>query len=132
MSNPANTYQKTFNIAWGDMDALGHVNNVRYFDYFQQARIEWLDNLQLDLDNSQGPVVVHVACTYLKSVIYPACLTIKSSIDRVGRSSITMTHELYQDQTLMAQGVSKIVWVDYQLSKSIPLPETLRQLLNNP
>ena len=35
-------HQKIFDISWGDMDALGHVNNGRYFDYFQQARIEWL------------------------------------------------------------------------------------------
>lgn len=31
------------------MDALGHVNNVRYFDYCQQARLEWLESLKLDM-----------------------------------------------------------------------------------
>ena len=29
-------------IRWGDMDALGHVNNTVYFRYMEQARIEWL------------------------------------------------------------------------------------------
>ena len=33
-------HQRVFTIEWGDMDALGHVNNGRYFDYFQQARID--------------------------------------------------------------------------------------------
>ena len=26
-------------VAWGDMDAMGHVNNVVYFRYFETARI---------------------------------------------------------------------------------------------
>ena len=45
-------HSKNFNIAWGDMDALGHVNNARYFDYFQEARIEWLAGLGLDLQQT--------------------------------------------------------------------------------
>lgn len=26
-------------VLWGDMDALGHVNNARYFAWFESARI---------------------------------------------------------------------------------------------
>ena len=129
MNKQATIHQKIFNIAWGDMDALGHVNNARYFDYFQQARIEWLQSLHLDMKQNQGPVVIHVACTFLKPVIYPACLTINSSIESLGRSSMVMAHDLYQGQELMAQGISKVVWVDYQLNKSIPLPEVLKAVV---
>jgi acyl-CoA thioester hydrolase len=118
-------HQKSVVVAWGDMDALGHVNNGRYFDYFQQARIEWLESIQLDLQQSTGPVVIHVACTYLRPVVYPATLTLHSSLHSLGRSSVMIDHDLYQDEQLMAQGVSKIVWVDYQMNKSIPLPEVI-------
>lgn len=111
-------HQKIFSIVWGDMDALGHVNNSRYFDYFQEARIEWLQTINLDLTQAQGPVVIQVGCTYLKPVIYPAQLTLKSCINNIGNSSMVIDHDLYQDETLMAQGMSKIVWVDYKLNKS--------------
>lgn len=121
-------HHKTFAIEWGDMDALGHVNNGRYFDYFQQARIEWLDSLNLDMKQSIGPVVIHVACTFLKPIIYPATLTIKSSVHDLGRSSIMMDHDLYQGETLMTQGTSKIVWVDYRVNKSVPIPDSIRNL----
>jgi len=121
-------HQKIFNVAWGDMDSLGHVNNSRYFDYFQQARIEWLQSIKLDMKQAQGPVVIHVACTFLKPVVYPAQLTINSSLQHLGRTSIVMEHDLYQGDDLMAQGLSKVVWVDYQQNKSIPLPEELRAL----
>ena len=30
-------------IRWGDMDAMGHVNNTVYFRYMEQARIGWFE-----------------------------------------------------------------------------------------
>ncbi|KTD66279.1 acyl-CoA thioesterase [Legionella spiritensis] len=121
-------HQKTFAIEWGDMDALGHVNNTRYFDYFQQARIEWLENLHLDMKQPAGPVVIHVGCTFLKPVVYPATLTIKSSAHSLGRSSFIIDYDLYQSEQLVAQGTSKIVWVDYRKNQSVPVPDTIRKL----
>jgi len=118
-------HQKTFAIAWGDMDALGHVNNTRYFDYFQEARIEWLATQNFNMQGGIGPVVIHIACTFLKPVIYPATLTLTSSMHTPGRSSFIVDHDLYQDDQLMAQGTSKIVWVDYQQNKSVELPAAI-------
>ncbi|MFT4059600.1 MAG: thioesterase family protein [Legionella sp.] len=121
-------HEKTFPIAWGDMDALGHVNNARYFDYFQEARIDWLRELNIGMTGTTGPVVIQVSCTYFKPVIYPATVTLRSRISNVGNSSMLMEHDLYQDEVLMAQGTSKVVWVDYTQGKSIPLPKIMRAL----
>lgn len=123
-----NVHEKTFDIAWGDMDALGHVNNGRYFDYFQEARIEWLKQIDIDMRGELGPVVVHVSCTFLKPVVYPATVAIRSKLHSLGNSSIIMDHDLYQKDTLMAQGQSKVVWVNYTLGKAVALPDTIRDL----
>lgn len=130
MTHKINVHEKIFDIAWGDMDALGHVNNARYFDYFQEARIEWLRDININMTEKLGPVVIHVACTYLKPVVYPARLCLRSSIHSVGNSSMIMDHDLYQDEVLMAQGLSKVVWVDYTKNKSVPLPGSIRDLFN--
>ena len=122
-------HRKTVHVAWGDMDALGHVNNVRYFDYFQEARVEWLASLGFDLAQASGPVVIHIACTFLKPVVYPATLTLDSCLHSLGRTSLMMDHDLYQGENLMAQGVCKIVWVDYAANKPVPFPEEVRRLL---
>ncbi|WP_131795679.1 acyl-CoA thioesterase [Fluoribacter gormanii] len=121
-------HKKIFSIAWGDMDALGHVNNARYFDYFQEARIEWLRQLNIGMTEKTGPVVIHVACTFLKPVIYPATVTLHSRIHSLGKSSMMMDHDLYQDEVVMAQGSCKIVWVDYTQNKSVSLPDEIRRL----
>ena len=128
MTQKIKVHSKTFPIVWGDMDALGHVNNARYFDYFQEARIEWLASIGLDLRQTTGPVVLHIACTYLKPVVYPAVLTLTSSLHSLGRSSMIIDHDLYQDEQLVAQGTCKIVWVDYQQNKSVHFPEAIRHL----
>ena len=121
-------HEKTFSVDWGDMDALGHVNHARYFTYFQEARIEWLEEIRLDLRQKTGPVVIHVACTFLKPVVYPATLTLSSSLQNIGQSSLVMEHDLYQKECLMAQGICKLVWVDYQLNTPIPVPADIRNL----
>jgi acyl-CoA thioester hydrolase len=35
----------TIPIRWGDMDAMGHVNNTVYFRYLESARIDWLRSI---------------------------------------------------------------------------------------
>ncbi|RUR13110.1 thioesterase family protein [Legionella sp. km772] len=126
-----NIHEKTFAIAWGDMDALGHVNNSRYLDYFQEARIEWLKDLNLPMTGTTGPVVIQVSATFLKPVVYPATLTLRSSIHSIGNSSMVMDHHLYQGEILMSHGMSKIVWVDYAQGKSVPLPDIIRSLVKS-
>jgi acyl-CoA thioester hydrolase len=119
-------HHKTFAIAWGDMDALRHVNNARYFDYFQEARIEWLRELNIEMTEKMGPVVIQVSCTFLKPLVYPATVSMTSSIHTLGNSSFHIDHAISQDTILMAQGTSKIVWVDYIQNKSVPVPQVIR------
>lgn len=121
-------FEKTFAIEWGDMDALGHVNNGRYFDYFQQARIDWMQQMNLNLTSEQGPVLVQIGCTFLKPVVYPATLRLTTRLHSPGRSSFKIDHEIFQGEQLMAQGESKLVWVDYKRNQSVPLPSVIREL----
>jgi len=63
------------------MDALGHVNNAVYFRYIEQARINWLDSYQLNIQrDGQGVVVVNAFCNFMKQVTYPADLIVKTYI----------------------------------------------------
>lgn len=121
-------YSKVFDIAWGDMDALQHVNNCRYFDYFQEARIQWLETLGVSLADKQGPVVIHIAATFLKPVVYPARLKLDCLLHTLGRSSMCLDHNIYQNDILMTEGQCKIVWVDYEANKSIALPEKILKI----
>lgn len=46
-------------LRWGDEDSLNHINNTLYFRYMEQARVEWLDSLDLAvrMDKREGAMV---------------------------------------------------------------------------
>ena len=117
---------------WGELDALGHMNNTRYFAWCEEARIAWLATMgeidYLSGKSEMGPVVINAACTFLKQLFYPCELSVKVYTDEVGRSSFVTRYEILNDATgeVHATGAAKIVWVDYGKEKSVPLPEKIR------
>jgi acyl-CoA thioester hydrolase len=115
-------------IRWGDMDALGHVNNTIYFRYMEQARVEWLDSIgfgDLGAAREEGVVIVNASCTFLLPLTYPGDVEIKMFFDKPGRSSLQTHYELRKvgEDTLYAEGASKVVWVNQTTGKSAPWPE---------
>ena len=127
------TYPVTleFPVAWGDMDALGHVNNIRYFAYFESARIAYFERLGLRvaLDSAEGsPILASTSCDFLFPLSYPDRVRAEASIVKVGRSSATMAYRVvsltYGQEAARGQGV--IVWFDYGARQSMPIPDHLR------
>lgn len=123
-------FETEVEIVWGDLDALGHVNNVRYFEYFQEARIKWLREMHITMDKSSGPVLLSIGCTYFKPVYYPATLRIITKAQNLGRSSFEVLHQVLNGEILCAEAQSKIVWIDYKTTQSIPVPDVIRALFD--
>lgn len=119
-------------VRWGDMDALGHVNNTVYFRYAEQARIEWLEAIGIHdiVDVDEGVVIVNASCTFLKPVTYPATVEIRTLIGKPGNSSLPTYYEMrvVGDETVVAEGASKIVWWNPRTGKSLPLPAFIREI----
>lgn len=120
-------------IRWGDMDAMGHVNNTIYFRYMEQARIEWFTEAGCDPDpHGEGPVIINARCTFIKQLKYPGEIEVKTYVAAPGRSSFEMYHEIRridQQEILSAEGGAKVVWVHFPSEKSSPLPDWVRKLL---
>jgi acyl-CoA thioester hydrolase len=120
-------------IRWGDMDAMGHVNNTVYFRYLEQARIEWFTEAGCEPDpNGEGPVIINARCTFIKQLKYPGEIEIRTYVGAPGRSSFETIQEIRrvdQPEVLSAEGGAKVVWVNFPLEKSVALPERVRSLL---
>lgn len=120
-------------VRWGDMDFYGHVNNTIYFRYFEQARVEWIEAMRFPVDPNagKGPVVINASCTFLIPVNYPATVIVKLYAGEPGRSSVMTWYELFVegDDRLYADGAAKVVWMDMETGKSVPLPNALREAL---
>ncbi len=117
-------------IRWGDQDAMGHVNNTVYFRYMEQARIEWLEacGYCTSVTQTEGPVIVNASCTFQIPFTYPGTVECRMFLGAPGRSSVGTYYELrlVGDERLFAEGAAKLVWINPQTGKSIPLPEALR------
>lgn len=120
-------------VRWGDMDALGHVNNIMYFRYFEQARIAWYEGAGFGSLGSGGDgggmVIVDNRAEYLRPIVYPATLDIRMGGHSPGRSSFATTYTIAVGGELYTRGASKIVWIDRASGRSTPLPQALRERL---
>ena len=115
-------------IRWGDMDALGHVNNTVYFRYMEQARIEWLFAQAASHDayaTGSGPVIVDASCTFLEPLVYPGEVEVRMYLGQPGRSSVGSYYEIFKDARRCAEGAAKIVWIDLASGRPTPLPEAI-------
>lgn len=119
-------------VRWGDMDAMGHVNNTVYFRYMEQARIEWFETLGYNtgLNAKEGPVIVNASCTFLVPFVYPGNIEVRMFVGLPGRSSLPTHYELRPagEDKLYAHGDAKMVWINPASGRSVPLPDNMRAL----
>jgi len=123
-------------VQWGEQDALGHVNHVTYFRWYETARIAYFLRIGLmDMHKAEriGPILASVANEYRRQINYPDTVHIAVRISRIGRSSFDMEHKIFSqnDHALAAEGTSTLVVFDYQTNKSHPFPARIRHAIEN-
>ena len=127
------TLEMVIPIRWGDMDAMGHVNNTLYFRYMEIIRIEWLHRIGGKPDPSgSGPVIVNAFCNFIKQLEYPGDVLAKHYAANPGRSSFDTFITLERTDApglIYASGGAKTVWVNFPQQKSVALPEAVRQIV---
>lgn len=113
-------------VRWGDMDAAGHVNNSRFFTYFEEARVDWL-NATLDgpLFTKSGPVIAEASCDFKQPLRHPATLLIDVYATPPGRSSLKNVYDatLVDTDERVAAGTAVLVWVDVETGEPVSVPD---------
>jgi acyl-CoA thioester hydrolase len=122
-------------VQWGDMDALGHVNNAVYFTWFESARIALFERVGLAITGvpEVGPILAHTRCDFLAPVRYPGEVIAGTRIERLGSTSFTMEYEaaLAADpERPVARGQGVVVLIDYRDGSKVPLTAALRDALS--
>jgi acyl-CoA thioester hydrolase len=126
-------------VLWGDMDALRHVNNTRYFAWFEAARIAYFDRIRGAFGSAPsglgdvGPILATTSCDYLRPITYPANVIVGVRVGEIGNSSVRMEYELVRADTpadVCARGASVIVLVRYATLEKVRVPEDVRAAIN--
>ena len=120
-------------IRWGDMDAMGHLNNGTYFRYMETIRIDWMFSIGCrPTPQGEGPVIVNAFCNFYKQLEYPGVVLTKMYVSDPGRSTFetwcTMARTDNPD-VICAAGGATTIWVDFPAQKSKSVPDWLRKLV---
>ncbi|MEZ4453975.1 MAG: thioesterase family protein [Nannocystaceae bacterium] len=114
-------------VAWGDMDAFAHVNNVVYFRWFESARIAYFAALEW-APGGVGPILAHTACAFRAPLTYPDTVVIGARVDEVGDDRFTMRYRVVSERLdrIAAEGEGRVVSYDYSRGIKAPLPAAIR------
>jgi acyl-CoA thioester hydrolase len=121
-------------VAWGEMDAFGHVNNIVYFRYFESARIACfaaLEYMDLMRDTGVGPILAETQCRFRLPLEYPDVVTVGARVSEIGDDGFLMNYAVvsHRHGRVAADGSGRIVSYDYENKCKAPLQPELRERL---
>jgi acyl-CoA thioester hydrolase len=122
-------------VRWGDMDSLGHVNNIIYLQYFETARIEYLMRLGMERPGPAwqkfGLIMASNNCRYLVPVTHPDTLSVGARMLAIGEDRVKMHHAAFSHKLgrLAAEGEAMIVSYDYVAGRRTALPADIREAI---
>jgi len=121
-------YKVVIEVAFRDLDALGHVNNAVYLSYMETARIKFLVDLLTVTSLHDLPVIMAEAtCTYKAPAFFGEQLTVGVGVSRFGSKSFDMTYRIDAgDGRLIALGKTVQVMYDYAAARTLVVPEDFR------
>ena len=119
-------------VRWGDMDAMGHVNNTVFFRYMEQTRISWFEALlpRGEAWGATGIVIVNASCNFKKPINYPGTVEVRMYAGPPGGSSLATFYELKIENEVHADGAATVVFIDMEKQKAMRIPDVLRNLIS--
>ena len=121
-------------VRWSDVDSYGHVNNVKYFEYFQEARIAFLSGLADGVPgtSSRGVVVARIDVDYVRPILFRTePFQIETWVSRVGGSSYDLEAEIKDGDQVLSRAHAVVVAFDRDEQRSRRLSDVERSRLDD-
>ncbi|MGI2171000.1 acyl-CoA thioesterase [Shewanella sp. MF05960] len=121
-------------VAWGEMDALQHVNNSVYFKYFETARLDFFNQINLLADlktTGVGPVLSETNARFKRPLTFPDSIIVGIKISDITEDRFVMHYTVFSQaqQSVTTQGWAKVVMFNFKTGQKAKLtPELLAAL----
>ena len=116
-----------------DTDALGHINNCTVARWFEQARNPFF-KMFMPLGNGKitewNLIMARTEYNFTAEIFLGQDVEVRSFIEKIGNSSLTTYQQLWQRNTLCADGKSIMVHYDFENKCSVKIPEDIREKLS--
>jgi len=145
-----NLHRYECHVRFSDVDIYGHVNNVKYFEYYQEARIAFIGSMSGDGGDSASlfaagstdrQVVARIDVDYRRPILFrPEPYVVETSVTRIGTSSYDLACRIVDDpdaggpdadgdSAVYSKAQVRLVTFDIATQRSRPLSAAERQLL---
>src|SRR5262245_45187370 len=121
-------------VVWGEMDSYQHVNNVVYFRYFENVRLEYIQRLDWFAFEEQtgiGPILQSTQARFRRPVTYPDTISIAARVSKIEADRFQLEHKIvsHVQRDVVTVGDGTVVTYDYRNNKKVPVPEELLRRL---
>jgi YbgC/YbaW family acyl-CoA thioester hydrolase len=127
------TFTMPYTVRIADINYGGHVANSAVLNFFQDARISYLEELggfsEMNIGGGCGLILPEAHVKYCSEMFLFDELVIGVKVTRIGRSSFQMAYRIERDEKLTAEGETTLVCFDYQTRKPRRIDKTFRALL---
>ena len=126
--------QTTIKVRGYHLDVYQHVNNARYLEFLEEARWQWLEEVEAFhwlLEQKLAFVVVNININYRRPAVLVDVLAIDSQITQLnGKSGIIAQRVLLAgEETVVADAALTFVCIDLRTQKAVLLEGELRERL---
>ncbi len=123
-------------VVWGDMDSYEHVNNVVYFRYFENARLEYFRRLgwfEYEEQTGIGPILAATQARFRRALTYPDTISIGARVVDVGTDRFQLAHLIvsHTQQETATEGNGTIVTFHYARQEKVAVPDELRRRIEH-
>jgi acyl-CoA thioester hydrolase len=114
-------------VEWRDMDAAGHVHNVKYLGYVESGRVAYFEALDFDVapKTGTGVVVATIDCKYIFPVMYPDNVVLANRAVNYGEHHVSLETHLFSKKynRIIAISNQKLVFYDFENTCKMKMPE---------
>ncbi|MFT4753758.1 MAG: acyl-CoA thioester hydrolase [Salibacteraceae bacterium] len=118
----------SIDIRFRDLDGLGHVNNVVYLSYVEQARIRYFDAILGDRQdwNEWGVLLARTEINYIRPLLLKQIAKCYMECTGIGTKSMQFNFKITvienNKELEVANGVNVLVCFNHRENKSIEVP----------
>ncbi|MGV9394520.1 acyl-CoA thioesterase [Streptomyces olivaceus] len=115
-------------LRWADMDAYGHVNNVVFLRYLEEARIDFL--FRPERDFKQGSVVARHEIDYKRQLVHRHHpVDIELWVTQIRAASFTLTYEVKDGDVVYVRASTVVVPFDFEAQRPRRITADEREFL---
>ncbi|WP_323736038.1 thioesterase family protein [Methanosphaera sp. ISO3-F5] len=125
-------FKSIIDVSSRDTDALGHVNNTSIPLWFETSRnpLYKIFNPTMELNpKTWNLIMVHTEFDYLDQIFFGKTIEIRTYVEKIGNTSVTVYQEAWQDDNLTAKGKAILVQFDFNKQEKVLIPENIRKEL---